>query len=104
MVSESAVAGLGVSLMILFLSALVFLRFSVARDLAPLLVKVSKADLWRGLDWFLFSVKLRKDGYILFNSNLVQVGSLLDNSSWCVAPNLHLLAALLLFWNQICFS
>jgi hypothetical protein len=76
----------------------------VARDLAPLLVKVSKADLWRGHDWFCWSVKLRKDGNILFNSNLVQVGSLLGNSSWCVAPNLHLLAAILLFWNQICFS
>jgi hypothetical protein len=29
------------------------------------------------------SVKLRKDGNILFNSNLVQVGSLLGNSSRC---------------------
>jgi hypothetical protein len=50
------------------------------------------------------SVKLRKDGNILFISNLVQVGSLLGNSSWCVATNLHLLAAILLFWNHICFS
>jgi len=50
------------------------------------------------------NILLRKDGNILFNSNLVQVGSLLGNSSWCVASNLHLLAVILLFWNQICFS
>ncbi|KAH8492288.1 hypothetical protein H0E87_021741, partial [Populus deltoides] len=37
-------------------------------------VLVSKADLWRGHVWFCCSVKLRKDGTILFNSNLVQVG------------------------------
>jgi hypothetical protein len=53
------------------------------------------------------SVKLRKDRNILFNSNLAGFVSVKLEVYLAihlgVAPNLYFLAAILLFWHQICF-
>ena len=64
MVAESDVASLGISFDELAFVCSGFLCVSVAGVLSTLVVKVTKAELWRGHGWFFISDKKRKDGKI----------------------------------------